>query len=60
MSHTDIEMKVESTRRVNDARLVSLALYSIGATGFMPRRIFYRLLYSAVVGVVAIYVWRRR
>ncbi len=45
MSHTDIEMKVESTRRVNDARLVSLALYSIGATGFMPRRIFYRLLY---------------
>ncbi|MCC3245136.1 hypothetical protein LG047_07360 [Methylocystis sp. WRRC1] len=57
MSHLDADLKIAPPRRSGDAHLVSQVF---GSIAFMPRRIFYRLLVSALVGVVALYVWRRR
>jgi len=57
MSHLNNDLKTGGSRHFGHASNVSQA---IAAAGFMPRKIFYRLLVSAIVGVVAVYVWRRR
>lgn len=57
MSHLDADLKIAPPRRSDDAQIVSQVFVSLA---FMSRRIFYRLLVSALVGVVALYVWRRR
>lgn len=57
MSQFDLGLKGDAGGHLDVLRRVSKP---VGALAFLPRRILYRALYSALVGAIAVYVWRRR
>lgn len=57
MSQFDLGLKGDARGRLDVSPHTSKL---IGALVFLPKRILYRTLYSALVGAIAVYVWRRR
>jgi hypothetical protein len=56
MTYMNYGLNADSTRRVEaSSRAARLHV----STGVMPRRIFFKLLFSALAAVLAVHFWRQ-